>query len=140
MRRSITSAVAVAALLAVAAPAFAQQSVKVGGNATNTALVGQNTNAAIGLGSTARTKIGSIKNSDIGGNLTNTALVGQNTNAAIGLGAKAGTAIGSIDGAKVGGNLTNTALVGQNTNAAIGLGTTACTEIGTIGDTDPCKK
>jgi hypothetical protein len=130
----LTAAALTLSLLAGAlAPAMAQQGgVSVGGNATNTTLVNQNTNAAIGLGASASSRIGSVQSSTIGGNLVNTSLVNQNTNAAIGLGSKAQTQLGAVTGAKVGGNLVQTTLVNQNTNAAIGLGAKAGSAIGTV--------
>lgn len=62
MRRSLTLKLSALALVAlIATPALAQQGgVKVGGNLTNTTLVGQNTNAAIGLGTEACSEIGVI--------------------------------------------------------------------------------
>ena len=95
----ITAAALTLSLLAgaLAPVAMAQQGgVTIGGNANNTTLLNQNTNAAIGLGAKANTRVGSIQDTTVGGNLNNTTLVNQNTNAAIGLGTKACSEIGSI--------------------------------------------
>jgi hypothetical protein len=96
----ITAAALVLSLLAatsIGSQAMAQQGgVQIGGNANNTTLLNQNTNAAIGLGAAANTRVGSVQDTTVGGNLNNTTLVNQNTNAAIGLGTKACSEIGSI--------------------------------------------
>ena len=95
----LTAAALTLSLLASALSphAMAQQGgVQIGGNANNTTLLNQNTNAAIGLGAKANTRVGSIQDTTVGGNLNNTTLVNQNTNAAIGLGTKACSEIGSI--------------------------------------------
>ncbi|MEZ5861717.1 MAG: hypothetical protein R3D28_22505, partial [Geminicoccaceae bacterium] len=48
--------------------AMAQQGgVQIGGNANNTTLLNQNTNAAIGLGAKANTRVGSIQDTTVGG-------------------------------------------------------------------------
>ena len=95
----LTAAALTLSLLASALSphAMAQQGgVQIGGNANNTTLLNQNTNAAIGLGAKAGSAIGTVNNATVGGNVNNTTLVNQNTNAAIGLGTKACSEIGSI--------------------------------------------
>jgi hypothetical protein len=102
----ITAAALALSLLAATSlggHAMAQQGgVQIGGNANNTTLLNQNTNATIGLGAAANTRVGSVQDTTVGGNLNNITLVSQNTNAAIGLGAKACSEIGSIGKSDVG--------------------------------------
>jgi uncharacterized membrane protein len=95
-RLPIALTVAVVALMS-ATSGFAQQGVKINGVAANTTVANGNTNAAIGLLSTARQNIGVINgNTTVNGVLANTTVANGNTNAAIGLLSEACQNIGVV--------------------------------------------
>jgi len=71
---------------------------RVSGNADmNTKVTGGVVNAAIGLGTRAKTKIGSITNTSAGSVNMGTTLTGGSVNAAIGFGSSSSVSHGSVD-------------------------------------------
>ncbi len=131
------SSIAAALVLsfAVAGPALAAKSgqPRIEGQATNVGLIGENNTVALGIGSTARTRVGAIQNGEFKGQLTNVGLIGENNTVALGIGAEAYTDAGVIYDARVNGTLTNVGLIGENNTVALGIGSKATTEVGTIG-------
>jgi hypothetical protein len=122
--------------LVIGGAAFAD-SVEVGGNLVNSAVVGRATNVAGGAFSKATQSIGSIEgNVKVGGSINSVTIVGEAVNAATGFGTKAETYLGSIPkGTNTPGSIKQTIVVKRAINTISGLGGSSCVA---VGYGDPC--
>jgi hypothetical protein len=137
---------AVAAALAslIAGAAIAQEKgVRINGAVRNTTVANGSVNIAKGVGTTARTTIGSITDgARINGNLDMSVVANGVVTSAGGVGTEAITSIGSVhEGAEVSGSRSVIVHTGQVINSADGIGLSgepSCVVIGSIGEVPGC--